>query len=164
MIRRRMPKNATRRTQSVRRAKPAIERFTAKYRIEGDCWLWLGAKNSKGYGLFLVSSGKGMAAHKFAYEHFVCDVPNGLELDHLCRKRDCVNPAHLEPVTHKENLRRSPFFGEKAQACRKGHPYDESNTRRNRRGYRYCAICFKEGNLAARKRYLAKRAEQYACT
>jgi hypothetical protein len=75
----------------------------------GACWLWHGT-TSRGYGYFeSYASGSRvrMTAHRFAYEAFVGPIPVGLELDHLCRIRNCVNPAHMEPVTHAENMART---------------------------------------------------------
>lgn len=73
-----------------------------------ECWLWIGKKGSKGYGLVHVDSrsGRQQQAHRAAYELTVGPIPPGLEIDHLCRVRACVNPAHLEPVTRAENMRR----------------------------------------------------------
>lgn len=70
------------------------------------CWFWLGATNSDGYGRIRIE-GKTKFAHRIYYEHHIGPIPDGLELDHLCRNRSCVRPEHLEPVTHKENIRRS---------------------------------------------------------
>lgn len=69
------------------------------------CLIWQGSLNDRGYGM--SSSGGWRLAHKVQWETVHGPVPDGLELDHLCRQRDCVNPAHLEPVTHAENMRRS---------------------------------------------------------
>lgn len=81
-------------------------RFWAKVDAEGDCWVWTGALSDTGYGSF-APAGKAKSAHRFAYESLVGPIPVGLQLDHLCRNRACVNPDHLEPVSATENTRRS---------------------------------------------------------
>ena len=83
------------------------ERFEAKFRPSSKgCWTWTANWHNKGYGLF-KSLGKTVKAHRFSYELYVGPIPEGLQIDHLCRNRTCVNPAHLEPVTNSENLLRS---------------------------------------------------------
>ena len=126
------------------------ERFETKVeRIPfHSCWEWIGYRAS-GYGKFFVGNKKlGTArmcsAHRLLYEHEVGPVPRGLELDHLCRNRGCVNPAHLEPVTREENFRRGR--GGKHQRekshCSKGHEYSELNTLvRPGTGWRVCREC-----------------------
>lgn len=71
----------------------------------GDCWLWTGVKVKGGYGRF-KGSGSKVLAHRWSYEYHVAEIPEGLELDHLCRRPSCVNPWHLEPVTPEVNQRR----------------------------------------------------------
>lgn len=83
-------------------------RFRAGYKVDeqSGCWLWQrGAHNRKGYGRIRVGGVKFMV-HRFAYEAMVGPVPDGMQLDHLCRNTRCVNPGHLEPVTPGENVRR----------------------------------------------------------
>lgn len=89
-----------------------VERFLVKVaETENGCLLWTGATGGKsGYGKFNAEAGVGsvpMQAHRFAYECFVGPIPDGLTIDHVCRNPRCVNPAHLEPVTLGENLRRA---------------------------------------------------------
>lgn len=73
------------------------------------CWLWTGAA-SNGYGQIRLSPAAPSWAHRVVFETFVGPIPTELELDHLCRNTMCVNPVHLEPVTHLENMHRSPFL------------------------------------------------------
>lgn len=103
------------------------------------CWVLALKPGNYGY-VRLRWRGLRTTAHRVFYTLLVDEIPEGLVLDHLCRVRCCVNPAHLEPVTNEENIRR----GERAHRmqCANGHPFDESNTRidSDRRTCRRCAI------------------------
>lgn len=119
------------------------------------CWIWIAAHLVQGYGQFSVGSRKDnsrkmVRAHRFAYKAMIGPIPDGLQLDHLCRNRACVNPSHLEPVTGIENTRRGltgivTALRERAKThCPKGHPYDETNTGYTSNGWRYCRTCARE--------------------
>jgi hypothetical protein len=110
----------------------------------GPCWLFSGAINSKGYGCL-----GDRLAHRIAYEDANGPIPEGMQIDHLCRNRTCCNPAHLEPVTLQENMRRR---GAIRTECPQGHPYDEANTRVNARGHRSCRECQKRWRRESDKR------------
>jgi len=123
------------------------ESFMAK--IEEDpirgCWNWIaGQVGRSGYGAFRKSR-----AHRVAYEMFRGPIPTGLEIDHLCRNRKCVNPWHLEAVTRLINVRRglapkvAGQFNRNKTHCPRGHPYDDENTRIYQ-GRRQCRACDRE--------------------
>lgn len=141
--------------------KPPRDRFWAKVDIYfglNGCWLWTGYVNLAGYGRF-----DGRLAHRFAYEDMIGPVPDGLDIDHLCRVRNCVNPAHLEPVTRAENLRRGikprrdrdPLIARRNREkthCPRGHEYTPENTYRlpSRPSARYCRACHRERTIERR--------------
>ncbi len=110
----------------------------------GPCWLWTGAPDSLGYGAIRVD-GKTIRAHVMSYRVNVGPVPEGLQLDHLCRVRLCCNPGHLEAVTQHENILRgsSPAAANATKTrCKRGHPFDEANTYTDAgTGARRCREC-----------------------
>lgn len=102
------------------------------------CWEWTGTRDWLGYGK-VYWQGKGYRAHRMAYRESIGhDAP---ELDHLCHNKACVNPVHLEPVTHSENLRRHYAT---VTTCPHGHAYDEGNIYRDTSGKRRCRACMRE--------------------
>lgn len=137
------------------RGRPFEERFWAKvdkngppsaYRPElGPCWLWTGALSWGGYG---VLGNPSRAAHRVGYELQVGPIPPGLDLDHLCRVRNCVRGEHLEPVTERENALRSdislPAVNAARTECVNGHRFDDVNTYTDPSGRRRCRICQRE--------------------
>lgn len=106
-----------------------------------SCWPWLGSLNNKGYGIF----GSTKYAHRAVYVHVFGEIPDGLELDHLCRNPICVNPLHLEAVTHKENMRRgfNPWgINARKTHCVNGHELTEGNVyNRKDKEARQCRQC-----------------------
>lgn len=120
----------------------------------GPCWIWLGNKSKKGYGLWSTGDQNHRttsSVHTVLYEKLVGPVPDGLELDHLCRMRACCNPMHLEPVTGSVNVRRgdgpsllvarNKSRAEAITYCPQGHPYDERNTYVTKSKSRVCRAC-----------------------
>lgn len=98
------------------------------------CWLWLRSQSRDGYGWTSLHD-KTYQAHRLVYSIVVGTPPDGLHLDHLCRVRHCVNPAHLEPVTPRENLLRSPLTPAGMQTCKLGHPLADIGRQRR------CLVC-----------------------
>lgn len=137
------------------------ERFWPKVdrRSDDECWPWLGG-TSRGYGRFQYGSYREpltRLAHVVAYELLIGPIPPGLELDHICRNPRCVNPAHLEAVTHRENMRRGVAHnnvGWRASMthCLRGHEFTPANTYRDKRGSRHCRECQRARNRARRMR------------
>jgi HNH endonuclease len=171
----------------LRGVKPSdpIVRFMPKIQVSdeagllGACWLWTGSLRTAGYGAFWVPGRGHMQAHRFAYEFWVGPIPEGFEMDHLCHNADptcgggrcahrrCVNPDHIEPVSHLINVQRGTAGrAQKArQCCPQGHSYDKKNTgivqrydRVGPRVFRQCKLC----NLIASWRRRGKSAEEIA--
>lgn len=138
------------------------ERIASKIQIDANgCWCWSASQNGYGYGK-LRWNGSTCRAHRIVYQLLVGEIPPGLQLDHLCRVRHCVNPAHLEPVTQRENTLRGDTISAKCAAkthCPKGHPLSGDNLvpSKQKLGERNCLTCNREYHRAhyARKRALA---------
>lgn len=114
------------------------ENFWARVDADGDCWLWTGGLDSYGYGkVHIKRTTRG--AHRVAWELLVGPIPEGLQLDHLCKVRRCVNPDHLEPVSGAENNRRSASvsaLNARKTHCENGHEFTPANTYVVKRGKR----------------------------
>lgn len=108
--------------------------------LEG-CWLWQGDLSKTGYG-HCYADGE-TRAHRVSYKHWNGSIPVGFELDHLCRNHNCVNPAHLEAVTHKVNMERSNAHNGNIGKthCKRGHEFTEINTHIRTDGSRKCREC-----------------------
>lgn len=130
---------------------------------ESGCWLWDGLVDPKGYGRAYVN-GKTHAVHRFVYEHYRGPIPPGLQIDHLCRVRCCVNPDHLEPVTSEVNTKRGigpTALNTVKTHCPHGHPYTPENVYSPpQNGGRQCRICKRNGHLRWNVKRRAREAQR----
>lgn len=135
------------------RGLPTLERFWLKVNQDGPipghaphlgrCWLWLGRLNGDGYGGFNRTGQRSEPVHRVAYELLVGPIPEALHIDHLCRNRPCVNPAHLEPVAPGVNVLRGNGTGARNARmthCKRGHEFTSDNTMISH-GARVCRQC-----------------------
>lgn len=128
-----------------------LDRILSKINKTKDCWLWTGAITGGGYGVTSLN-GEHRMAHRAVYGLMVGEIPQGLQLDHLCRVRHCVNPDHLEPVTAQVNTLRGEGISAKLAKrthCKNGHEYTTENTA-IQYGWRRCREC---NRTAARNAY-----------
>lgn len=142
-------------------------------RSGSGCLEWTKFIDKDGYGQFKIGSRKDgsrrmVRAHRWAYEQFVCDIPDGLQIDHLCRNRRCVNPEHLEPVTGLVNTRRG-WRANKSE-CKYGHPLSGDNLYIQWGGGRGCRQCrrrltrehYRKTSGAAQKSYAERNRDKRA--
>lgn len=111
--------------------------------VQGPCHLWTGALDQDGYARFWADQ-RNQRAYRYAYAQAFGPIPAGLDIDHRCRNRRCVNPGHLRALTHRENILASSNIAAYRAAqthCRRGHPFDETNTVRRKNGTRQCRQC-----------------------
>lgn len=109
------------------------------------CWIWDKPNLGRGYGQFFGG------AHRWSYEFFVGEIPEGLHLDHLCRNRACVNPCHLDPVPRRINILRGTSqsaINARKTHCVRGHPFDSGNTYVTPDGRRQCRTCRNRGGTS----------------
>jgi hypothetical protein len=114
-----------------------------------ECWEWDGFHATTGYGRFSIAHGVSKTAHRAVYEILSGPIPDGMELDHLCNNRGCVNPAHLEPKTHLDNTRRGKFaeHGSSLTHCKNGHertPENQMRRSKPRGPLSECLACHRE--------------------
>lgn len=131
--------------------------FWSRIDKSGSCWLWQGGL-SEGYGQ-LRFNGKRVRAHRYSYEQAWGLIPEGLELDHLCRVLNCVDPLHLEVVTGVENTMRGlspPAINARKTECKYGHVFNDANTEiRPSDGYRQCRTCRRDESRLRKRRMRA---------
>ena len=129
-------------SRGIRLRGPVRDRLARRTDRSGRCWLWTGRLNRDGYAAIKIG-GRYHMAHRVAYEEYVGAIPAGMQLDHLCRVRHCVNPMHLEPVTPRQNTMRGQTparINAEKTSCANGHAFDAANTYKLR-GVRHCRAC-----------------------
>ena len=124
-----------------------LDRIEDKFTIGDGCWEWTAAKMRAGYGELSINGKGGQYAHRELYEYMVGPIPDELELDHLCMNKSCVRPDHLEPVTHKENMRRWQTQRAARTHCERGHEWTEDNISTDNRGRQECLTCKRRRSL-----------------
>jgi hypothetical protein len=128
-----------------------IERFASKYVEDGDCWRWQGPLDKDGYGHFYFRR-RGRRAHRFAWFLYRGPIPEGMVVNHVCKRRDCVNPQHLELLTPRENALQDSLSPASVNArkthCKQGHAYD-----RTYGGQRSCSRCQAEKTRRLRAKW-----------
>lgn len=126
-----------------------------------DCMIWIAYRNKDGYGICGTGGTRNTTAHRVSYILHFGSIPDGLHIDHLCRRRSCVNPEHLEAVTPGENARRANFTRPPITHCgRSGHEYTSENTRMTSAGARLCLACRREYDVEYKRKLRAARKAQ----
>lgn len=133
-------------------------RLLSSFNKKGDCWIWNKSLTCWGYGQTTYKH-KPYSAHRLMYMTFVGPIPEGLELDHLCRNRNCINPEHLEPVTRSVNLTRSPItkagINARKTHCKNDHELIGDNLYIKPNGARNCRTCRNISSMKQRQRRIS---------
>lgn len=124
-----------------------LDRLFARVEKTDSCWIWKGAITSHGYGILEIN-GRRFSAHRISFLLAGKVIPEGKQIDHLCRVRRCVNPDHMEAVTSRENTLRGLPFRQRKTHCANGHEYtrETSYYLKKKPGSRMCRICIKLRN------------------
>lgn len=125
------------------------EWFYSRVAEKDGCWVWQSSLNRDGYGQFRRHGSGNKTAHRWSYEFMRGEIPPGLQLDHLCRNRACVNPEHLEPVTSLVNWWRGiapSAINARKTHCDHGHEFTPENTMSRSEGGRRCRTCVSDYN------------------
>jgi len=137
--------------------------FWAKVDFTNTCWVWTACKDARGYGRFGVDRSN-KKAHRLSYELLIGPIPEGTEIDHVCRNKSCINPDHLEAVTHRENVLRGESPSAKCAVvthCAKGHEFTPENNypylMKNGRYRRRCKQCHLADGIKRRQRRKAEK-------
>lgn len=141
-----------------KRRGPTLDRllFLSLPVTETGCWIWLGPVNDDGYGTVKINR-RTCSAHRVSYETFIGPIACGMEIDHLCRVRCCINPLHLHPVTHHENVLRGmagKYLSERTH-CNRGHEFTAENTFIRDNGARACRTCKRISKIKYREKLIA---------
>ena len=130
-------------TACIKQKRTVTDRFWPKVHKTDTCWLWIGAINPNGYGRFQYNGSIGYA-HRWAYEQAHGPIPDGMDIDHLCRVRHCVNPDHMEAVSRRKNILRGEHPSAKLHRnnmCKHGHVRNSDNAYINSHGWWICRVC-----------------------
>lgn len=159
-----MTRYAANTTVTTEKSRAEIERTLSRHgrHIEFHrcgCWEWTGPTTDKGYARISQSKTSWVLGHRLFFEIFRGKVPDGLDLDHLCRNRNCINPSHLEPVSRRENVMRgrSPFIlAHHSGSCVRGHQMTPDNTYISPKGQKHCKACrqMREKKRQDKRKYL----------
>jgi len=144
---------------------PATVRFLAKAGspTQKGCWEWSGYVTQRGYGQ-IWDGEKNVSAHRFSYELYKGKIPDGKEIDHVCENTRCVNPDHLEAVTHSENISRATYRmdyeNSRKTHCKHGHLLEGDNLRPGQNGRRQCRECARKRDRKRRAALAKAKGEQ----